>query len=858
SSNARCAVFVVSDLDPRTQTLVPRFTPRTTAEACVACGHAWASHNGVPCQDPTHPNFPFRRGSFEGSKCGGFYLNDLRWSFLTACICLALWTSHQTVDPPVVPGAPAAPSAPVPASVPPTLSLSVPAPISAFHGRSPAIGGSANSRRMASALRTLPQHQATSNTHGSRRAYPSASPFSQNVSVLVAIFPLTIPGDHEPAGYGTRVHKARNDDMLDVLNRFGSHHLLVQVDVPRHGLASPPDFTQQITTALALHGMALPPSSETLPDGGSAQLTRQPLALLSPTRRLDIVTFKPHPTINANNFGAEEFTRLARKFTNPDPSAGPNSILIFVAPRFGHLLGPINHPHFVSQDLPGDGLNLPHSCFGIRMLDCLPLQGSSIYPDPECLEGICPASETVRIVAPPPSSTVRMATPPLVAPSSLIRPRSLSDSSPSAGRRVRVCPPALDRLSPTLQTPPPCLLQPPVPTFPPVQRSEQVPPLIPQQEIATAAQVQTFRDRVKHEASRPRVPFVPRLVMHARGIDDGARFVVFLLGQVNARLPPLLPDDIISCSSPINSKASFLKDGHAFKCFGDEVSFGPGPERAVYRRCIELMTEDTTMWQQSPHSRHGSVLAIHSVILGHGPNPISIWLVLALCMGRNVMLKSQCYLAALDPAAFECLAPWFIPRTPEVHDNWTVLFMSKVLLNRTDVFSHPEFLALRHGLDIKMGPTSFISELGGLNGMLRVFAAMYNLRVQSVVNVSSRLSWQILLHATNGTTPYYGAIFRLLVERYVGHVGHPIEFRGTVVDEDEWCKGINDSTLRVRLLLQAASDSDLLPSSDSWCLKFRFVGITTVNDPNPRPLHFHTCTYEVDVKISQPLEDLLM
>ncbi|KAF8199842.1 hypothetical protein K438DRAFT_2015855 [Mycena galopus ATCC 62051] len=928
SSNARCAVFVVSDLDPRTQTPVPRFTPRTTAEACVACGHAWASHNGVPCQDPTHPNFPFRRGGFEGSKCGGFYSNDLRWSFLTVCICLALWTSHQTVDPPVIPGAPVAPSVPVPASVPPTLSLSVAAPVSAFHGVAtaapitafqgvpPAIGGSANTRRMASALRTLPQHQATSNTRGSRRAYPSASPFSQNVSILVAIFPLTIPGDHEPAGYGTRVLKARNNDMLDVLNRFGSHHLLVQVDVPRHGLASPPDFTQQITTALALHGMALPPPSETLPDGGSAQLTRQPLALLSPTRRLDIVTFKPHPTINANNFGAEEFTRLARKFTNPDPSAGPNSILIFVAPRFGHLLGPINHPHFVSQDLPGDGLNLPHSCFGIRMLDRLPLQGSSIYPDPECLEGICPAPETVRIVTPPPSSSVRMAIPPLVAPSSLIRPRSLSDSSPSAGRRVRVCPPALDRLSPTLQAPPPRLLQPPVPTFPPVQRSEQVPPLIPQQEIATAAQVQTFRDRVKHEASRPRVPFVPRLVMHARGIDDGARFVVSLLGQVNARLPPLLPDGIISCSSPINSKASFLKDGHAFKIgvrpSGDEVSFGPGPERAVYRRCIELMTEDTTMWQQSPHSRfvvpvftpgnvevpgrialfeaHGSVLAIHSVILGHGPNPISIWLVLALCMGRDAMLKSQRYLAALDPAAFECLAPWFMfnahdtipahplhpfnqflfnvmdiqpamiqsPRTPEVHDNWTVLFMSKVLLNRTDVFSHPEFLALRRGLDIKMGPTSFISELGGLNGMLRVFAAMYNLRVQNVVNVSSRLSWQILLHAANGTTPYYGAIFRLLVERYVGHVGHPMEFRGTVVDEDEWCKGINDSTLRARLLLQAASDSDLLPSSDSWCLKFRFVGITTVNDPNPRPLHFHTCMYEVDVKISQPLEDLLM
>ncbi|KAJ7892047.1 hypothetical protein B0H14DRAFT_3126171 [Mycena olivaceomarginata] len=235
----------------------------------------------------------------------------------------------------------------------------------------------------------------------------------------------------------------------------------------------------------------------------------------------------------------------------------------------------------------------------------------------------------------------------------------------------------------------------------------------------------------------------------------------------------------------------------------------------------------------------------------------SIWLLLILCMGPKAMLVSRRYLAALDSAAFECLAPWFMfnaddiipahplhpfnqflinimdiqpsmiqsPRTQEVCDNWTILFMSEVLLNRTDVFGHPEFITLRRGINITMGSTSFIAQLGGLNGALRVFAAMYNLK------------------------------------RYLGRVGHPTEVRGTLVDEDEWCKRINDSALYAHLLLHAASDSDQLPSSDTWRLKFRFVGIntiSTVNEPNPRPLNFHTCTYEVDVKISEALEDLLL
>jgi hypothetical protein len=139
---------------------------------------------------------------------------------------------------------------------------------------------------------------------------------------------LQIPGIHEPAGYGTTVLKAQNDDMLTILGRLQLHGPVMSITVPRTGLTSPVEFTAQMKAALTVHGLSLPPSPSLLTDAEAAQFTKQPWALLSPICRSDVLTFKPHPTINANTFGMDEFTKLGRKFTNPDPSAGPSSVLI--------------------------------------------------------------------------------------------------------------------------------------------------------------------------------------------------------------------------------------------------------------------------------------------------------------------------------------------------------------------------------------------------------------------------------------------------------------------------------------------------------------------------------------------------
>ncbi|KAF7345499.1 hypothetical protein MVEN_01568400 [Mycena venus] len=872
---------------------------------------------------------------------GSIRFNDSRWSFLTMCVCLAAWMSHNTVDPPAY--LPAVARRVALSTYPVFLShssqqtivrqLALPLLTHRFQPPlSPLYRSLSRHRSQPSkALDTRPAQSLPSKESplplpvapGPVAQLARFAPFL-SIKALPKIpttvdqgvrFPLDHPhlapmrlcwlryilrrsrGFTSPAGHGTRLLRARNDDMLEILGRLKVHNLIIPVFLPPW-------------LKTAWHS---PPCPTALTSADATQLTKQPLALLSATRRLDIITFKPHPTINANSFGLEEFSKLGKKFSNPDPAAGPSSILIFIAPRFGHLTGPINHPDFASQDLPADGLTLRHPCFADRVLDGLPFAGTAILADPACFDGLCPSSEPVR-----------MATPPPLPPLSLIRARSASDASPSADRRVRPRQNSLDQLSPTPLArfaPPPSS-----PSFPPVPRHDQLPPLVPGQEICNTQDVQSVLDSIRREANRPLVPFVRRLNVHAKSIEHGAQFVTTLLLHLDAHpqgdTAISLPEGVFACT-PVKSKVSFLRDGHVWRIgvrtSGDEISFGPGPERAVYRQAVEKLATNHNMWQALPHSQYvvplftpgnvdvpsrqtlfqaqGSLLAIHCYTLGCGPLPISVWLLLALCVGRQAMLMPRKYLAALDPAAFDCLAPWFMfgphdilpthplhpfnqflmevmdiqpsmiqsPRTQAVHDGWTILFLSKLLFNSTDVWEHPEFLALQRGFDIRIGPTtSFVAEFKGRDGVLPLLSRMYDLKVKSVNDVAPRLGWQILLRANNGTTPYYGALFRLLLLRYLEGVGHPLEIRGGLVDEAEWSKQINNSALRAGLLLQAASDNDLLPCNDTWRLKFRLIGLDarsdldTTTETNPRPIHFHSCTYEADIKLTRPLEDLLL
>ncbi|KAJ7455177.1 hypothetical protein FB451DRAFT_1373321 [Mycena latifolia] len=622
--SSRCAAFVASDTDPRTNTAVPRLIPQSSDEICILCHHPWIVHEGQAPLDPAHVNFPFRRGGCPDTKCGGFFADQPRWSFLTSCVCLAAWMSHHpVVDSINVASATSCPpvsGAPLPGvAPPPALTISAPAPISAYQGPPAAVTGSAGTRRVASALRTLPHNQIASSSsaasvhRGPRRGFPSGSnPFSSHLSLLIALWPLVIPGVHEPAGYGTRLLKAQNDHMLDILNRLKLHNLLITVNVPRNGIASAVDFTSQLVAALAPHRLSLAPHPEPLDDGQASQLNAQPFSLLSPTRRADVITFKPHPTINANIFDAEEFAKLGKKFKNPDPAApaAATAILIFIAPRFGHVSGPIDCPSFGAQDIPDDGLALSHPCFAARVLDGLPLAGSAMFPDPQCTSDICPSLEVrSRIPSSQPllisrgPKPIRMATPPPLPSVSLVRPRSSPENSRVQARLVAfdnvrhlwtrpgyvISSTHMHLLAHNAQAAPLIPRPAPPPQYSVLQRAD-MPPLVVDRDIAPLHEILDFQDRLRRAANGL---YQGRFNLHAHDVATAARGIRTLLAVLveadaddDEPIAFQLPPGVINCAR-IKSVASFFRDGHGIRLGvrdgGTEVSFGPGPERAVYR-----------------------------------------------------------------------------------------------------------------------------------------------------------------------------------------------------------------------------------------------------------------------------------
>ncbi|KAJ7697016.1 hypothetical protein B0H17DRAFT_1130661 [Mycena rosella] len=829
----------------------------------------------------------------------------------------------------------------------PSLPFSAP-PISAFVGPAPVVRGNVGTHRIASAEQTLPQHSGNSPSvpaprRGPRNSYPSAStlrpalapargasaagPFSTDAEVLVAVYPLVESGVHEIPGHPTIPFAVHNDNLLDYVNRLQDHFLLLTLRVPRHGVASPADFTQQILTALGAQYLELPPSPQPLSDTASVQLHKQPWTLLHPNRRNAIHKFTPHPTINANNFGIDEFRRLNKKVPNPQPTDGTPKPLIFICARYGNVSGPIDTARFAHQDLPSSGLFLSHPCFGVRVLHGLPYAGPGYPPDAECYEDVCPGEDReMRAITPPPNlevSLVRQRSSPETPTDRRVRQRqfgSLLNSQSSStvpsmffaalptptGHTSSALPNV--QLTPLPLPPPP----PPPPQFPVLCRAD-VSPLRRGYNLAHPQDVYMWQIGLSSEVIRH--PSLARFQMHAATIDAAARGLWSLLlhfeHRENIEEPFILPPDILAFEG-MQSKASFFRDIRMLRmcrltppCDGSSgaISTGTGPERAVYHLAIATAIQNSEFWVEAGSSGYyipvlsmasvaipdrcqtfsafGSLLALHAYTLGQGPFP-------GMVIPKDV-------LAALDPVAFDILAPWLsmspsdpmptnivhplcqfllnvmdmqafhisAPRTQQVHNGWTITFMSKVLLGTSTPWDHPEFIALKDGFDIEVGDTSVLKRLVVHKPALAMLACLYDRQIRKVEDIVDRLVFEIIHSSPDGTTPYFAALFRLLLRRYLVGIGHPPKLRGAVIGDEDWSAQVNNELLRVSLLLEAATDTDLRPTSQSWSITFH-ISATRINmntddmEAEPRPLHFHTCMHEVDIRLTCAMEDLLV
>ncbi|KAJ7470043.1 hypothetical protein B0H11DRAFT_2237849 [Mycena galericulata] len=783
--------------------------------------------------------------------------------------------------------------------------------------------GSTNARRTASAARTLPQHQGAvanaSATHrGPRRPYPppylglsagasTSGSSSSSVSVPAAGNPFAaprvavlIPGQYEPDAHATLPFKIRTEVLLDYINALEPHGLFFHPTFPATGNASPMEFTNQLRAHLALNGLHLPvPQPSTVLGPEPVLFHRQPFAVLHPTRYRHITTFSLHPSMSVNTFSYAEMKKLGKKMPNPDPDPAHNQEPLVIIGEFSFQDGAMLLAHCIVQlrvtVISAAQLRTPNSPRKISLKLGATFHTRALAPD--LLMGwitqatltqmrnviaTAPKATTSSGVSVPPPRVERPSTPMNMV--SLIRQRSpTSQTDDSAARRVRpragILPIeslAIDPFSSDVEdTHPP----PPPPRRPPVI------PLQPGVDIALVSDVMRWQAQL---ARKLRSATAENLYISGETLDDAAQCFLLLLEHLERRkaepdcsFQP--PHNIARCNVDDICIESLFQDYATVRIgTGARGSTGPGPYRAMFRVAAQIMCTQFRFWKplatsafivpnfslvaeplaarSLPYAAHGMFLALHCFTLCQPAAPVSIWLLLALVLGKKAMLVPKNILLYIDPQAYDILAPCEIPneRSEEEHEAWTIMAFSDVLLGHLGPWNHSDFLSIQRGFNVVMKDVCFAQTIQTRNP-LAFFLCMYDRRVKSVEDVSAHLSVTMVNRHSDGTTPLFAKLFSIYLRRYMQGTGHPPELRGreALTDED-FESAAQDPLLRTRLVLACAGDFEMLPMELHWSITFQLQGRVISPSPIAGPLHFHSCSTEVDVKLDRGLQELLL
>ncbi|KAH7906783.1 hypothetical protein BJ138DRAFT_1218568 [Hygrophoropsis aurantiaca] len=327
---------------------------------------------------------------------------DTAWTTCSVCVCARKWSLHQpqglAASAPSHRTSPAVAAIPVAAgsslSVTSSNSLQVVArqsPITAYRGLSETSAGSTNDRRMRSAKRTLPQHQATrqlesSNVNSSSnppnagrtrgaafkaaprksgppRPYPSAAARSSgssaslkdfsttssnaetpDVRFTIALLPYTVhQSPHADAKDPSPVLSWTKQDISIVTQRLQQAHLIIEVEVPAVGPVFE-EFDAAITQHCADHDIHLP--RKTAPSFILGEELRTPTSLawhlVAPKkgRTTESLTWVTDPKAHTQ-FTFTAASLLSHPYGNATPNFLKPQILLFIVPRYGNLQAPI-------------------------------------------------------------------------------------------------------------------------------------------------------------------------------------------------------------------------------------------------------------------------------------------------------------------------------------------------------------------------------------------------------------------------------------------------------------------------------------------------------------------------------------
>ncbi|KAK6995661.1 hypothetical protein R3P38DRAFT_2656084 [Favolaschia claudopus] len=299
---------------------------------------------------------------------------------------------------------------------------------------------------------------------------------------------------------------------------------------------------------------------------------------------------------------------------------------------------------------------------------------------------------------------------------------------------------------------------------------------------------------------------------------------------------------------------------------------------------------------------YGRVTALHLYYYGHGYQ-IGLWPVLAAVLGRKSMLLGEQFLRLVSPDVAAEFGPWFAlhpgdPLPSSISHPVSSLFMSLLNVQPSTLPStftesqYEDFTVRLLAARIFGDPAPWISDdvrefQSGMRMPLRItagrnfcdhfddspplktaclIAGMYCRQIQSADEVLSHLRFQCAAMAPPPQVEQMRQLFELRFKRYLTGVGHPPYFhdQGLVSTLEENSAAHTSPFFRLQLLLVAALESSSLPVNDNWSIRVpshsyaELVLISQQAAENPEPLHFHTCTGGVDVRINAKFLDLLI
>ncbi|KAJ7674264.1 hypothetical protein B0H17DRAFT_1334941 [Mycena rosella] len=742
------------------------------------------------------------------------------------------------------------------------LQASIPNPITVFTGPSCSAAATANDNRNVAIARHFPKPN-----YRPPHAYPANTAKEETFQAQVLLWPNV--GLYEPLGSavpGFVYTTYTIDEFTEMMVALKAHGLSFIAVLPSSESSNLVDkLSSQLTAHIASHNLVLPRMPESLgPVTDPVPWFRRPFM---------------HASANGNNFNRKFILDMNSKFTNPDieHSSLP---LIVLAPRFDHVQGPL--PPMLSPDAlyASSHPEALHSCFGQQILHGLPYSGR--YRILECHVDLCPDYEpSPPVTAPPRWAHNRERTPEAMVASSSgsrVRARSLLSVSPAP-------PPIRRRLNPVFievnssdddDFEPAPLLHPQ--RNPP--RSSTLPATLPEPTptqivLGTGAKILEWKQSIWFCADT--VADSATVKIHGTSITANAEFIISLFyylrsKDLNSSLALTFPSLAkITCPRISMTHFSFLQSQahHSYSVgSGSSLSVGGGVEQSVWRRVLALVVEESVFWTPALVEPGHITFNLSPIADGIEDHKIRPLVHDGLSDPMPTDVRDPLYTLIINLFG---VMPVMIatPRTQAEHNGWTISICSHRLLGYDAPWNHDDFVSTQAGFNIPCQETCnqlLLLDITPLKAA-SLIAGMYHRQVTSLADdVFAHLSFATLPAIPPPDVNLMSQLFELRFKRYLSGSGHPSWFQSHgMIAEAEMATGLSTPFLCTHLLLLTAVESTLLPIQDKWTIKFTTSSLLQQPTENialhmrePSPLHFHTCSGTIDVRVNPKLFDLMI